>query len=82
MLRSWLNTFLVADLFLVLGGFVWFVLAIVASYAGIPMVYRWWVQLWFPLFQPALGILMAGALVSGLWGWLSQRRQGSHTSDS
>ncbi|MEN9205387.1 MAG: hypothetical protein Q6K70_06240 [Thermostichales cyanobacterium DRC_bins_46] len=73
MLRRWLNRLLVADLLLVLGGFIWFVLAIVATYVGVPAVYRWWVQLWFPLFQPALGILMAGAVISGLWGWWSKR---------
>ncbi|GAB4210851.1 MAG: hypothetical protein OHK0012_02200 [Synechococcales cyanobacterium] len=73
-LRQWLNTLLVADLFLVLAGFIWFVLAIVTTYAGIPVVYKLWVQLWFPLFQPALGILMAGAVVSGLWQWLERRR--------
>jgi hypothetical protein len=32
-------------------------------------------QLWEPLFTPAIGLLMAGALVSGALGWWQRRGQ-------
>jgi hypothetical protein len=32
-----------------------------------------WMPLWPAVFQPAIGILMAGALVSGGLNWLSSR---------
>ena len=34
-----------------------------------------WFALWPMVFQPAIGILMAGALVSGGVGWLRERRE-------
>jgi hypothetical protein len=34
-----------------------------------------WLPLWPTIFQPALGIFMAGALVSALSGYLSKREE-------
>ncbi|NJK63853.1 MAG: hypothetical protein HC921_15240 [Synechococcaceae cyanobacterium SM2_3_1] len=72
-LQQWLNAFLIANLFLVAFGFGWFVLSVSGAFMGIPLGYRLWSQLWYPMFQPALGILMAGALISGIWSWVAKR---------
>ena len=65
-LLTWLNRLLVADFFLVLFAFFWFAIAVAGHYAGIPLGFEVWQKLWIPLFNPAIGILMAGALLS--WG--------------
>jgi hypothetical protein len=40
---------------------------------GIPLGLDLWYKLWEPVFTPALGILMAGALISGALGWINKR---------
>ncbi|MCJ2543942.1 hypothetical protein [Thermostichus vulcanus] len=79
--KRWLDNVLVAIVFLVFAGFVWFVFSVTGAFAGIPLGYKLWMRLWLPLFQPALGILMAGALLSGVWGWWEKRRQRSEKVD-
>ena len=58
--------FLIADVFLVLIGFVWFAIALIGKSMGIPLGWEIWYKLWLPLFNPAIGILAAGALLSWL----------------
>lgn len=70
---GWLNSFLVADFFLVLFGFFWLAIAAVGRTAGIPLGLDIWYRLWQPLFSPAIGILMAGTIISGLAGWITKR---------
>ncbi|QIZ70545.1 hypothetical protein [Oxynema aestuarii] len=72
-LLNWLNLFLVADVFLVLFSFFWFAIAVVGRSTGINLGLDLWYSLWDPLFTPAIGILMAGALISGLSSWLFKR---------
>jgi hypothetical protein len=72
-LSSWLNTFLVADFFLVVLGFAWFVVAVAGEATGINLGLDLWHKLWMPLFNPAIGILMAGAIMSGVISWISRK---------
>lgn len=72
-LLNWLNLFLVADVFLVLFGFFWFAIAVAGDAAGVNLGFSLWRQLWQPLFTPALGILMAGAILSGIASQISKR---------
>jgi hypothetical protein len=58
----WLNQILVIDFFLVLIGFIWFAIAITGHFLNIPLGFDIWYQLWQPLFTPAIGILILGAL--------------------
>jgi hypothetical protein len=62
----WLNRFLVADVFVVLFGFLWFAIAVVGRYLNLPLGFDLWYRLWIPLFNPAIGILFLGAFIS--WG--------------
>lgn len=72
-LSNWLNTLLVADFFLVLLGFAWFVVAVAGQAAGVNLGLDLWHKLWIPLFNPAIGVLMAGALISGAISWISRK---------
>jgi hypothetical protein len=72
-LLNGLNTLLVINTFVVLGSFVWFVVALLGRGAGIPLGLDIWHQLWEPVFTPALGILMGGAVFSGLLSQIMKR---------
>ena len=71
--KLWLDRLLVLDVFLVLAGAGWFGAAIVASSQGVKAPLRLFQQLWDPLFTPAIGVLIASALVSGLTSWWRRR---------
>jgi len=70
---QWINLALMVDLFLVLFSFFWFAIALIGRASGIPLGLDVWYKLWDPVFTPALGILMAGALLSGLSSWIMKR---------
>lgn len=72
-LIGWLNQLLIVDVFLVLLSFFWFAIALLGRSVGIPLGFDLWYSLWEPVFTPAIGILMAGALVSGLINYISKR---------
>lgn len=70
---EWLNLTLMADLFFVLLCFGWLAIAVIGRSTGIPLGLNVWYSLWEPVMQPAIGILMAGAIFSGLTSWVSKR---------
>lgn len=69
----WLNQALIANTFLVLFSFVWLAVAVIGHSFNLPLGLELWYKLWQPVFTPAIGILMAGALLSGILGWLNKR---------
>ena len=69
----WLNQFLMLDVFLVLLSFFWLAIAVIGHSLGISLGLDLWYSLWEPVFTPAIGILMAGALISGLISQISKR---------
>ncbi len=71
--RRWLNTLLVLDFFLVLLGFLGLGVAVL-SRGQWPRLWQGWLWLWQPLWQPAIGLLMLGALVTGGLNWWQNRR--------
>lgn len=70
-----LDRVLVLDVFLVLAGALWFGLGVALHLRGSDRVLAVFQRLWFPLFQPALGLLMLAALLSGGLGWWRRRGQ-------
>ena len=72
-LLKWLNRLLVADVFLVLFSFLWFAIAVTGRAFKLSLGLDVWYQLWEPVFTPALGILMGGAILSGILSWISRR---------
>lgn len=72
-LLNLLNKVLVANVFLVLISFGWLTIAVIGRSTGIPLGLDLWYKLWEPLFTPAIGILMAGALISGILSWISRK---------
>jgi hypothetical protein len=69
---------LIADFFLVLFVLLWLVAGVVQSSVsgGESFLLDMWYPLWPLLWQPAIGVLMAGALVSGGIGWLQEQQKG------
>ncbi|MGD1866584.1 MAG: hypothetical protein ACFB0D_18700 [Phormidesmis sp.] len=72
-LLSGLNTVLMFDLFFVLFSFAWFAIALIGRATNVNLGFDIWYSLWEPVIMPAIGILMAGALVSGLSSWVSKK---------
>ncbi|MEL6399138.1 MAG: hypothetical protein AAFR26_08650 [Cyanobacteria bacterium J06626_4] len=68
-----LNWLLVANLFFVLASFGWFATAVVGRSMNVNLGLETWYSLWMPVFQPAIGILMAGAIAIGILGWASKK---------
>ena len=78
--KTWIDRALMANLFLVLGGALWFGLAVALHSRGTDQPLERFHQLWTPLFMPAIGLFMAAALLNGgLQWWLrfrGRREQG------
>lgn len=72
-LISGLNQVLMINTFLVLLSFGWFVVAVLGRSAGLPLGLDLWYRLWEPVFTPAIGLLMAGALLSAGMTQISKR---------
>jgi hypothetical protein len=72
-LLEWLNLALMANLFLVLFSFFWLAIAVIGRSLHVPLGLDLWYKLWEPVFTPAIGILMAGAIISGIVSWINKR---------
>ena len=68
-----LNTALMLNLFFVLFCFGWFAIALVGRSTSVNLGFDLWYSLWEPVIMPSIGILMAGALVSGISSWVSKK---------
>jgi hypothetical protein len=67
---------LIADFFFVLAALAWLGAGLgVQGALHSSAVLDAWYGLWPLVFQPAIGVLMLGALVSGGLGWLKSREQ-------
>lgn len=74
-LQQWLDRLLVLDVFLVIAAALWFGAAVVLHARGVEAPLQLFQRLWEPLFTPAIGLLMAAALLSGALGWWRRRGQ-------
>jgi len=74
-LKEWLDRLLVIDVFLVIAGALWFAVAVVSHSQGIEAPRTLFQRLWEPLFTPAIGLLMAAAVISGILGWWQRQGQ-------
>ncbi|MBD3883329.1 hypothetical protein IFO70_16300 [Phormidium tenue FACHB-886] len=70
---EWLNLALMANIFLVLFSFFWLAIAVLGHVFHIPLGLDLWYKLWEPVFTPAIGILMLGAILSGLTSWINKK---------
>ncbi|WP_009633163.1 hypothetical protein [Synechocystis sp. PCC 7509] len=71
---KWINLALVADFFVVLLAFFWLAIAVAGHALKLPLGLDLWYKLWTPVFTPAIGILMAGTIISGIVGKITQLR--------
>ncbi|MGK7914126.1 MAG: hypothetical protein AB4038_01050 [Prochloraceae cyanobacterium] len=72
-LVTWLNRFLVADVFLVIFGGLWLAIAVIGRSVGVPLGFDLWYKLWQPLFNPAIAILILGAILSWVIDKITQK---------
>ncbi len=72
-LMNGLNTLLMINLFFVLFCFVWFAVALIGRSTKVDLGFDVWYSLWEPVIMPSIGILMAGALVSGISSWVGKK---------
>ncbi len=70
---KWLNRILIFDVFLVIGGFLWFAIAALGKSIGVPLGFDLFYQLWQPLFNPAISLLIAGAILNWAIGKIQER---------
>ncbi len=61
-----INKILLIDVFLVATFFLWFIIALVAESLHWHLGLRLWQSLWQPVIQPALGLVMLGAIATGI----------------
>lgn len=67
---------LIADFFFILVVLAWLGAGVAAKAAlHSSALIDAWMPLWPMVFQPAIGILMAGALVSGGLSWVQEQQQ-------
>jgi hypothetical protein len=78
-LLEWLNLALMVNLFLVLFSFFWLAIAVLGRAFHVPLGLDLWYKLWEPVFTPAIGILMAGAILSGVVSWINKRFNSEQT---
>mmetsp|Transcript_7518 Transcript_7518/g.13322 ORF Transcript_7518/g.13322 Transcript_7518/m.13322 type:complete len:171 (-) Transcript_7518:34-546(-) len=69
--KNVVQTLLVADFFIVLFFLAWLSVAVVKNDDAL---YDSWYKLWEPVIQPILGILMLGAIVSGILGSVGKKK--------
>jgi hypothetical protein len=67
----WINKFLLVDVLVVFAFFVWFVVANMAELWHIHLGLKLWQSLWMPVIQPAIGLVMLGAIAIGIGNRLS-----------
>lgn len=75
-LKAALDKLLIADFFAVLAALAWLGAGLAERAAfGSTRLVDAWMPLWPLLWQPIIGVLMLGALVSGGAGWLASKQQ-------
>ncbi|HEY9764443.1 MAG TPA: hypothetical protein V6D07_18090 [Trichocoleus sp.] len=67
---SWV---LVVDLFVVLTAFAWFMAAVLGKSMNVNLGLDLWYSLWNPFILPAISVLMAGSIASGVVGWIGKK---------
>jgi hypothetical protein len=73
-LKELVDKALIADFFFILFALGWLGAGVgLKSATGVTSVLDAWLALWQWVFQPAIGVLMLGALVSGGIGWIREK---------
>ena len=78
-LIKWLNLVLVANVFFVLFSFFWLVIAVLGNSFKLNLGLDLWYKLWQPVFTPAIGILMGGAILSWVISKVKPREIGFYS---
>ena len=75
-MKDIIDKVLIADFFFILFALFCLVVAVVAQFTtDDSSLADLWLSLWPFVFQPAIGLFMAGALVSGGVGWINEQKE-------
>lgn len=80
--KTWMDRVLMVNVFLVMAGALWFAVAVGFHSQGLEQPLGRFQQLWTPLFMPAIGLLMAAALLNGGLQWLLRLKRRREQSPS
>ena len=80
--KTWMDRILMVNVFLVMAGALWFLMAVAFHSQGLEQPLVRFQGLWTPLFMPAIGLLMAAALLNGGLQWLLRLRTRREQSPS
>ena len=72
-LKDNLDKFLIGDFFFVCFSLAWLGVGVLLQGSGWSTLLDAWFPLWPLVWQPAIGILMAGALINGAWAWVADK---------
>lgn len=72
-----INTVLMIDVFFVIFCFVWFLVGLAGRQFGIPLGFDVWYSLWPQIIQPAIGLVMAGSILTGIASQIRKRMPSS-----
>jgi hypothetical protein len=67
------NKLLVWNVFTVFFFFLWLAIALLGEQMHVHLGWMVWQRLWSPVIQPALGLMMAGAILSSVIPWIAAR---------
>ena len=71
--KRWLDRLLMLNVLVVIGGAVFFSVAVAAQAQGRDQAMDLFQSLWQPLFTPAISLLIMAALLSGIISWWQRR---------
>ena len=71
--KRWLDRLLMLNVLVVIGGAVFFGVAVAAQAQGHDQAMDLFQSLWQPLFTPAISLLIMAALLSGIISWWQRR---------
>ena len=75
--KTWMDRVLMVNVFVVMAGAFWFMAAVALHSQGVEQPLEHFQELWEPLFMPAVGLLMAAALLNGILQWLLRLKRRS-----
>ena len=67
LLKQWFDKFLVINFFIIIGGFLLFLVGVLASTNGLKAPYVVFQSLWLPLFIPSISLFFTAVLGEALW---------------
>lgn len=73
LLKKCLDKLLIANLFVVILGALFFLIGIIGNASGYQSAYKLFQSLWYPLFIPSISLFFTSVFIEALWKKISQQ---------